>query len=209
MTDQQRTLLARDLRGRVGSGVIVHTIFGDFVLESVDSYEQVALIDFSSDLYTLDDVKPYLRPMDSMTDEEKETYEKLKSLLVCQVNTASKGAFHVSYAVDIDEDSSNVFDWLDDNHFDYRDLIGQGLAIAVTEEYNPYVGINGTDFKVGDEIFVYDDFTGTHNGLIKGFDPTGNAKRVLLWHGPHDQSTFIWVEDLKHSRKVKDIDSTN
>ena len=209
MTDQQRTLLARDLRGRVGSGVVVHTIFGDFILESVDSYEQVAIIDFSSDLYTLDDVKPYLRPMSDMTEEELETYNKLKNLLVCQVNTASKGAYHVSYMVDIDEDSSNVFDWLDDNHFDYRDLIGQGLAIAVTEEYNPYAGINGTDFKVGDEIFVYDDFTGTHNGLINGFDPTGNAKRVLLWHGPHDQSTFIWVDDLKHSRKVKDIDSTN
>lgn len=207
MTDQQRTLLARDLRGRVGSGVIVHTLVGDFVLDSVDSYEQVALIDFSSDLHTLDEVKPYLRPMDSMTEEEVKEFNTLvgyeeKDVWIRCNNICG------SYGINI-IGCSDMVDWLDDNHFDYRDLIGQGLAIAVTEEYNPYVGINGTDFKVGDEIFVYDDFTGTHNGLINGFDPTWNAKRVLLWHGPHDQSTFIWVEDLKHSRKVKDIDSTN
>lgn len=29
-------------------------------------------------------------------------------------------------------------DWLNKNHFDYRDLIPKGLAIEVTEENNPY-----------------------------------------------------------------------
>ena len=29
-------------------------------------------------------------------------------------------------------------DWLNENHFDYRGLIEKGLAIAVTEENNPY-----------------------------------------------------------------------
>lgn len=191
MTDQQRTLLARDLRGRVGSGVVVHTIMGDFILESVDSFEQVAIIDFSSYLYTLDDVKPYLRPMLSMTEDEVNQYYKIRT-----------GEDRYKSLGELD---AELFDFYHKNHIDYRGLIEKGLAIAVTEEYNPYDGINGTDFKVGDEIFVYDDFTGTHNGLICGFDPIGNAKRVLLWHGPNDQTTFIWVDDLKHSRKVSEV----
>jgi hypothetical protein len=29
-------------------------------------------------------------------------------------------------------------DWLNAHHFDYRNLIEKGLAIAVTEENNPY-----------------------------------------------------------------------
>ena len=31
-----------------------------------------------------------------------------------------------------------VLDWLNAHHFDFRNLIEKGLAIAVTEENNPY-----------------------------------------------------------------------
>ena len=31
-----------------------------------------------------------------------------------------------------------TIDWLNAHHFDYRGLIKKGLAIAVTEENNPY-----------------------------------------------------------------------
>ena len=33
---------------------------------------------------------------------------------------------------------SGYIDWLNSHHFDYRGLIGKGLAIEVTEENNPY-----------------------------------------------------------------------
>lgn len=66
-----------------------------------------------------DDVKPYLRHMDSMTDEE---YDEL-----CEY---SKLNF-------IGESRKEV-DWLNKYHFDYRELIERGLAIEVTEENNPY-----------------------------------------------------------------------
>ena len=55
-----------------------------------------------------------------MTEEEKLMYEGLMI-----------GTDNISYMLD-------VIDWLLKNHFDFRGLIPKGLAIAVTEENNPY-----------------------------------------------------------------------
>lgn len=81
--------------------------------------------------FTLDEVKPYLRPMSSMTKEEKEEYRK-----ACELDTEilskhpmDETPFPALY---------NSQDWLNENHFDYRGLIPKGLAIAVTKENNPY-----------------------------------------------------------------------
>lgn len=60
------------------------------------------------------DIKPYLRPMSSMTEEEKSMYEGLMI-----------GIDNISYMLD-------VIDWLNKNHFDYRGLIEKGLAINAT-----------------------------------------------------------------------------
>lgn len=60
-------------------------------------------------------MKPYLRPMSSMTDDEWEEY---KDLLYCV-----KYADNTLLAV-------NMFNsWLNEHHFDYRGLIDKGLAI--------------------------------------------------------------------------------
>lgn len=70
--------------------------------------------------------KPYLRPMSSMTEEEKAMYEGLMI-----------GTDNISYMLD-------VIDWLNKNYFDYRTddegktMIEKGLAIEVTENNNPY-----------------------------------------------------------------------
>ena len=64
----------------------------------------------------LEVVKPYLRPMSSMTEEEHKEYEQW---------------LPDGYCV-------NTFVWLLENHFDFMGLIPKGLAIAVTKENNPY-----------------------------------------------------------------------
>ena len=56
-------------------------------------------------------VKPLLRPMDSMTRQEKDEYHSLLDGVANQ----TKGVWEVT-------------EWLNDNSFDYKDLIGQGLA---------------------------------------------------------------------------------
>lgn len=69
-----------------------------------------------------DDVKPYLRPMSSMTEEEKHNY--------FMTYTSING-------VDIPHPYKTQ-DWLNANHFDFRGLIKKDLAIEVTEDNNPY-----------------------------------------------------------------------
>lgn len=70
-------------------------------------------------------VKPYLRPMSSMTEEEKVEYCNLQDRFLCSSQ----------YPV---TDAYELFDWLNAHHFDYRGLIEKGLAIAVTKKNNPY-----------------------------------------------------------------------
>ena len=75
----------------------------------------------NDDLYRVNDsgilienIKPYLFPLSSMTEEEKLMYEGLMI-----------GTDNISYMLD-------VIDWLNSHHFDYRGLIEKGLAIDAT-----------------------------------------------------------------------------
>lgn len=71
----------------------------------------------------LEYIKPYLRPMSSMTDEEKKEYVVLSDLVIIDGVLVS---------------SFETFNWLLKNHFDFMGLIPKSLAIGVTEEDNPY-----------------------------------------------------------------------
>ena len=84
-------------------------------------------------------IKPYLRPMSSMTEEEDE--ERIQ--LGIWRSSQTKG-YEVTR---IDPDTSecynsqafqNALKFLLKNHFDIFGLIPKGLAIEVTEENNPY-----------------------------------------------------------------------
>ena len=56
------------------------------------------------------ELKPYLRPMSSMTEEEKVEYCNLQDRFLCSSQ----------YPV---TDAYELFDWLNAHHFDYRGLI--------------------------------------------------------------------------------------
>ena len=60
------------------------------------------------------DIKPYLFPMSSMTEEQKSQYNFYLTRIV------------FAY------DASLLIDWLNKNHFDYRGLIRKGLALDAT-----------------------------------------------------------------------------
>lgn len=92
------------------------------------------------------DIKPYLRPMSSMTEEEM---DELKTLCSIYIPTYSPTIGFEEYGIIVFTHhltnntysfklNVNVIDWLNKNMFDYRDLIPKGLAIAVTKENNPY-----------------------------------------------------------------------
>ena len=66
------------------------------------------------------DIKLYLRPMSSMTPEEDNEYTNT-------MYVTDYGSFVTS------EPTSKTFAWLNEHHFDYRDLIGKGLALEAPE----------------------------------------------------------------------------
>ena len=83
--------------------------------------------------YPIENVKPYLRPMSSMTEEERK--------MVCTMNALSEVELddRIKYRkMYVNSYTIETFDLLNSNHLDYRGLIPMGLAIKVTEENNPY-----------------------------------------------------------------------
>ena len=82
-----------------------------------------------------DYIKPYLRPMSSMTDEDLQNLSNEIGLGVAFDNEKYelwlKG--HTTIL-----DNSLAINWLLEHHYDFMGLIPKGLAIEVTEENNPY-----------------------------------------------------------------------
>ena len=79
-----------------------------------------------------DDVKPYLRPMSSMTEKEK--HELLRFGVVnLDMDNNAIDVCCVGF-----ENHAKVQDYLNSIHVDYRGLFETGLAIEITEENYPY-----------------------------------------------------------------------
>lgn len=80
---------------------------------------------------TIDNVKPYLRSLDSMTNVE---FIRFQKVIKCCVYTC--GTFNKIY--DIKTLTLEAREWLLEHHFDFTGMIEAGIAIEVTPENNPY-----------------------------------------------------------------------
>jgi hypothetical protein len=113
MTQEEKDLLLKDLSARLPYGVILNVTLKNKYDKIVN--RDIELTDGNLTYITGDShwimYKPYLRPMSSMTKEEKLMYEGLMI-----------GTDNVSYMLD-------VIDWLNKKMFDYRGLIERGLAL--------------------------------------------------------------------------------
>lgn len=124
MTTEERILLLKDLSGRLPYGVKIRTYssINNFInncgetIDEVLTYENIVKIPFNS--------RPYLRPMSSMTEEERNEYLSIKMQETERVALAE---------VYRPEAISEIMDWLNAHYFDYRGLIEKGLALEATE----------------------------------------------------------------------------
>ena len=128
MKQEDKELLLKDLCARLPYGVKVQHQDENY-LEEVQTVEHISRqygeIETNSVLGFVDDFKPYLRPMSSITLEELEEYRRFGDHIreaECKIHIANY----------------EQIDWLNKNMFDYRGLIPKGLAIEVTEQNNPY-----------------------------------------------------------------------
>lgn len=125
MTQEEKQLLLIDLCGRLPYEVKVnlhneiYTLLGyydDYIMltANVPTGQQTNIVN----------IKPYLRPMSSMTEEEENEF--------LQINFTGNDSdiygklLNVPYA-------DEVINWLNAHHFDHRCLIKKGLALEAPE----------------------------------------------------------------------------
>lgn len=120
MTAEEKLLLI-DLCARLSSELKVKTSKGDGVLCGIDLIPDGAYLGISingavQDYFEFRDIKPYLRPMESMTEKEDKEFAMLQTDFY-----TDSFMYHIP--------ASNMIDWLNSHHFDFRGLIPWGLAL--------------------------------------------------------------------------------
>mgnify|MGYP003442098350 CR=1 FL=1 len=124
MTQEEKDLLLKDLCARLPYGVKVQHQRPDY-LNEVQTIENISKkygeIETESVLGFVDDFKPYLFPLSSMTDEQEKEYNETLGIVIYTDGTIFK-----------EDKTYYTLDWLNKHHFDYRGLIERGLAIDAT-----------------------------------------------------------------------------
>ena len=119
MIQEEKELLFQDLSARLPYHVHVKVWLKDGTTEEgfLDLEHNYADVLRDAFYYNkIKDIKPYLRPMSSMTEKERGEYHS-----------------YCDNYYDIYFDTIASIDWLNAHHFDYRGLIQKGLAIEAPE----------------------------------------------------------------------------
>ena len=115
MKEEDKQLLLKDLCARLPYGVMVEVSNEKYFGEIKEPY----ITELRYCLYLLDDdsvcIKPYLRRLSTMTDEEREYMEEL-SEFKCTPDKATR-----------------KIDFYLERHLDFRGLIEKGLALEAPE----------------------------------------------------------------------------
>jgi hypothetical protein len=137
MTQEQKELLTKDLCGRLPWGV--KGLHRDKVhhLMTVNwgwGYQSTQIqVDNYDAWFPIDSFKPYLRPMESMTeDEKKEWHATFESVydLVPGGDPDNEDDYDDNWH---EEPGIESYDYLNAHHFDYRGLIPMGIALPAPE----------------------------------------------------------------------------
>lgn len=147
MAQKEKELLLIDLSARLRYGVKGIITYDKsnttFTVEGIDN--NVLHLSDAEDCY-VEDFKPYLRPLSSMTEEEK---EELKSKCIhTETEEDWEGVRSDVWGIQILDKydtrrwdnpiwpstiNMDAIDWLNAHHFDYRGLIEKGLALEAPE----------------------------------------------------------------------------
>jgi hypothetical protein len=134
MTQEEKQLLMADLSARLPYGIKcttkslwngIYTIVG---YKDNRFFLDCPIYDEGDDEWMIESIVPYLRPMSSMTEEERKEVNNLikdnRPIPYGKINNKGMDNLFSSVAVT----SSILIDWLNAHHFDYRGLMPMGLA---------------------------------------------------------------------------------
>ena len=133
MTQEEKQLLLADLCARLPYRVKVQTpVMND---EITLTCEDISAYFFNPDNNVF--LKPFLRPMSSMTEEERKEWKQLlddedfarpfyhdDNSIEIWINRDSEYDLEIDFRLIVE-----TIDWLNAHHFDYRGLIEKGLAL--------------------------------------------------------------------------------
>lgn len=134
MKEELKKLLIADLCERIPYGCFVSVAYNNPYIGMTWKSEWLTffLLHSMEEEDSWEFIKPYLRPLTSMTDDERAEYEKFSYYgAVAYRNNGTRGTVAVP--------SFEKIDWLLRNHFDFRGLIEKNLAIAVDQNIYPYL----------------------------------------------------------------------
>ena len=135
MTQEDKELLLKDLCARLDTNLVCSIYrtddegvgYRDEILHGYCKgdiwYEFYFREDCSIGIDDVSKIKPYLFPLSSMSEEQCKELEEIDPefySLICE-----NGEIYVSMDL-------RGYDWLNENHFDYRGLIPKGLALNAT-----------------------------------------------------------------------------
>ena len=122
MTQNEKALLLKDLCARLPYGVKVESVF---INPDTKEHKSCGIEVFNATSLLmirdgLGEFKPYLFPMLSMSEEQKIIYGDLCYAIIHSLAWDTQAALN------------ELVDWLNENHFDYNNLIPMGLSLDAT-----------------------------------------------------------------------------
>ena len=144
MTQEEKQLLLKDLCARLPYGIKCYEADVEYTFDIIGTTTNNKEFIFSDGYErNLEQIKPYLRPMSSMTEEEREEVQ----VFICDEWFFEDSGFatkvrkegYIEFLANYDcsgidpEFCGEYADWLTAHHFDYRGLIEKGLALEAPE----------------------------------------------------------------------------
>lgn len=123
MTQEEKQFLLKDLCARLPYGVNVHVV-GDWFYDEREPYDTILDCDILNDTCSI--IKPYLRPMSSMTDEEKAQVQMFMDIVTDE-------NYGDSYSPSAWDSMNGFVQYCDSHYLDHRGLIPLGLALEAPE----------------------------------------------------------------------------
>jgi len=224
MTEKEKQLLLKDLCARLPYGVKLGFENSDLILVPTDfniytmqlSTNQIYPKSNSvaiGHIYDIWNYRPYLRPMSSMTEEERIEFERLSFIY-----DASDGSMLFS---------EKGLDWLNAHHFDFRGLIEKKLALEAPDNMYKTEVENETPVpktvdeamstlakiisKEDKQYLIENGAISMHNSLGRwirnewGLWTNSELKNELTKKGfthPDDMSNYIIEEFIKYLNKL-------
>ena len=133
MTQEDKELLFKDLSARLPYGGKVQC--GDYLFTFDKDHMGIGMLYLESPKIILsgcyygEDIKPYLFPLSSMTEEQKNDCPIGETNLNIIKSNIGYGIIEIPWQL-----SYLFIEWCNKNHFDYRGLIPMDLAIDATDK---------------------------------------------------------------------------